>query len=184
MPTISRGDYRRMKGQLGELGFGTYREFVDSTLWREFKKRYFVCHRRKCRACGKETDLVSLHHSDYTVLLNPMRVIPICNTCHLRIHKELEPKYAKQGVKVNTRRVCKERKGMGKSMTLGRLRGSIVGYHGTRAGKKCKSWQALLKSWEKRKGKGTNGKCYLDFYYTHLDDAIDCAKALYRCFLV
>lgn len=75
---------------LVELGFATYKEYLESELWKGIKSEVF----KKSRTCSLCDGLAfQVHHLDYsreTLLgLNPRGLTPICRPCHEKV--EMRP---------------------------------------------------------------------------------------------
>lgn len=71
-----------------KLGYGTYHEYLKSSHWRNFKKRYFASHPRLCAVCGS-SEKIELHHVSYERLGNEREdsdVKPLCRPCHEVTH--------------------------------------------------------------------------------------------------
>ena len=73
---------------LSEIGM-TYKEYLQSDHWKEFKakasrrKRY-----KKCKVC-KSTNNLQLHHRHYRFLMHMHElhsIICLCDSCHNKIH--------------------------------------------------------------------------------------------------
>jgi hypothetical protein len=79
-------NYHQRNVILKSLGYETYRDYLDSELWRSIRKAVF--HRcRKCRLCGERAN--QAHHLDYdkdTLLgLRLDYIVPLCNGCHHKV---------------------------------------------------------------------------------------------------
>lgn len=72
---------------LRELGFATYKIYLESEQWKEIKRKAYAKHGYKCKLCPKKA--TELHHFSYSksVLLgNDLdKIIPVCGGCHLKI---------------------------------------------------------------------------------------------------
>jgi hypothetical protein len=78
--------------KLESLGFKTYVAYLQSDHWKEFRKRYFLRHKRICFCCGKKSR--DLHHIDYSYLGEERHkdVKPLCRSCHKKVHKLIRKK--------------------------------------------------------------------------------------------
>lgn len=86
---LSSKDYKKLCKQLEGLGFSNYGEFLDSELWKAFRKTLRKKHSfNRCNTCGEKTNQLSLHHKSYKRLLDPDLVCWVCDDCHKRIHQE------------------------------------------------------------------------------------------------
>lgn len=86
---LPKKDYKKLCKQLEGLGFSNYGEFLDSELWRAFRKTLRKKHGfDRCNTCGKKTNKLSLHHSSYKRLLDPDLVCWVCDNCHIEIHQK------------------------------------------------------------------------------------------------
>ena len=72
----------------------TYREYLGTWHWREFKIRYFEAHPKKCSHCQIENSLIQLHHVTYARVGNEDfgDVIPLCKRCHRAHHGAADSK--------------------------------------------------------------------------------------------
>ncbi len=72
---------------LRELGYATYRAYLDSPLWTSIKLRVYGKHGRKCVICPKRS--TELHHYSYSKAVlqgNDLdKIVPVCGGCHLKI---------------------------------------------------------------------------------------------------
>lgn len=87
---LSGKDLKNLKRQLKLYSFDSYQDFLDSDLWKEFRKVVKKKTVQTCNSCFKGAG-ENLHHRSYKRLLDPNLVIWLCNDCHKKIHKkELE----------------------------------------------------------------------------------------------
>lgn len=76
--------YESRKLNLEKLGFASYLDYLESSLWRSIKDRVKAKHGKKCVLCGE--DYSDMHHFRYGVddlsgkTLDNIK--PICRTCH------------------------------------------------------------------------------------------------------
>jgi uncharacterized protein YlaI len=88
---LSKNDYKKICKQLNLFGFRSYKEFVSSDLWKEFRK---VLYKKElpvaCSVCYKDSKYFHLHHTSYKRLLDPRLVRWVCEDCHQKVHKETE----------------------------------------------------------------------------------------------
>lgn len=97
---LPKNDYKKLIKQLNLYGFKSYKEFLESNLWREF--RTVVIKNRKgnrCESCGKK-GANHLHHRSYKRILDPKLVNFLCKDCHIKAHRKEEKSIedATQGV--------------------------------------------------------------------------------------
>lgn len=87
---LSGKDYKNLCKQLNIFGFSSYKDFLESDLWREFRRILRKKHPYdRCDSCMKEDSQLFLHHKTYKQLLNPEFVIWVCRDCHKQIHSEI-----------------------------------------------------------------------------------------------
>jgi hypothetical protein len=83
----NRGDYLGRAIVLKELGFSTYREYLQSDLWKSIRKRVCKIKGDACFLCGNKA--TELHHNSYRykdLVGKRLRYInPICHSCHGKI---------------------------------------------------------------------------------------------------
>lgn len=74
-----------------KLGFKSYHEYLKSDHWKDFRRRYFACHKRRCSICGK-TKRIELHHITYARLGHEQmdNVRPLCHFCHALTHRTVD----------------------------------------------------------------------------------------------
>lgn len=85
--TINEKDYKKLCRELNTYGFKTYKEFLESTLWSEFKKR-IPKGKGICKVCRKNKANLP-HHITYKKFLVPSNIVWICSSCHTKIHKDI-----------------------------------------------------------------------------------------------
>lgn len=82
-----RSSYQTRDDILLRLGFVSYKEYLNSDLWKLIRARGFKVHGNKCKICGQETNI--LHHKNYEwEILSGKTVnglVPLCKTCHYHI---------------------------------------------------------------------------------------------------
>jgi len=79
-------DYTGLGEQLRELGFSDYKSFIDSDLWKVFSRHLHTLSRfHKCLDC-RSGSRIHLHHAEYTSILDPLTIIPLCSKCHRKRH--------------------------------------------------------------------------------------------------
>jgi N-glycosylase/DNA lyase len=79
------------KKSLEEKGYSSYKEFLESSRWKELKNRAKKhIFYKSCRVCKTQNE-IDLHHKDYCHLHSMKSIIPLCRGCHDRIHE-----YAKE----------------------------------------------------------------------------------------
>lgn len=76
---------------LAQLGFSSYREYLDSDLWRSIRASVFRAKGRMCCCCGKRA--TQIHHTYYsfrTLSGDPASLEnsawPVCAKCHKKTH--------------------------------------------------------------------------------------------------
>lgn len=76
--------YQNRDQLLWGMGFGDYREYLQSELWSRIRGRAFKEHGSRCLLCGKRAAL--MHHRDYeysTLVGDDLSsLVPLCNLCH------------------------------------------------------------------------------------------------------
>jgi len=85
-------NYKRLRLKL--LGM-TYHEYIQSTHWRKFRKRYIKgLKSNQCEVYNCRNRAVLLHHRTYTRLGEEHRddVFFICNSCHDQVHEYIRRK--------------------------------------------------------------------------------------------
>lgn len=68
--------------------FKTYREYLQSTDWKQLKEIFYLMTRKICISCGDYEDL-QLHHSTYNSLGTKYEILDlkvVCDHCHIEIH--------------------------------------------------------------------------------------------------
>jgi 5-methylcytosine-specific restriction endonuclease McrA len=80
--------------QLRLLGYGTYRAYLLSGVWKKRRERYFRTHARACWICGT-SKAIHLHHANYERIGGKERdadLVPLCSSHHRGLHT-----FAKRG---------------------------------------------------------------------------------------
>ena len=76
-------------------GYEKYKKYIQSTDWEKVKEYiYSNVYQKKCYFCGRKEGedgaVINLHHNSYSNLYDeinhPEDVIPICASCHRRLH--------------------------------------------------------------------------------------------------
>ena len=76
-------------------GYDKYKKYIQSSDWEKVKEYiYSNVYQKKCYFCGRKEGedgaVINLHHNSYSNLYNeinhPEDVIPICASCHRRLH--------------------------------------------------------------------------------------------------
>lgn len=79
--------YEDRNAILKELGFGSYRHYLNSDIWRIVREMVFRVKGRKCFLCGREA--TQIHHNRYHVndlIGKRLKYInPVCRDCHEEI---------------------------------------------------------------------------------------------------
>lgn len=92
-----RTDQFSIPNRLAELGYKSYREYLESSHWQDLRKRYFASKMLKKCPCGRPGE--NLHHKTYKRLGNEwlMDVVLLCRLHHSEVHA-----YQKQMMENNT----------------------------------------------------------------------------------
>lgn len=89
--------YQSRDATLKELGFSSYAEYLNSSLWKQVRTKVFRVKGRSCHLCNGYAGMV--HHNRYhkNDLLgkNLSFLFPICAVCHERIE------FSKRGKKLD-----------------------------------------------------------------------------------
>lgn len=79
-------DKRERADSLSRLGFGSYRKYLASELWKSIRDRVLDRDKCACRRCGRPAKTV--HHSNYGYdVMRGVRLeslYAICGQCHVR----------------------------------------------------------------------------------------------------
>lgn len=106
---LSGNDYKKLCKQLNTFGFSSYKDFLESDLWREFRKVLRKKHPyNRCDSCLEEADQLFLHHRTYKRLLSPEFVIWVCKDCHQQIHREISKSVDEMTVELRTKKLGKK----------------------------------------------------------------------------
>lgn len=97
---ISRGDYKALVKQLNLFNFRTYKEFLDSDLWLQFRKRLLM-KEHPCYICEKAVGNIP-HHKDYTDLLSTHHICFLCPDCHRNVHQDIDAREGEVDVRIVT----------------------------------------------------------------------------------
>jgi hypothetical protein len=81
---VTRSNLNRLKN----LGYGSYREYLESDHWRALRARYRAS-RLPQRCLGCDSPHFQLHHRSYTRLGCELLedLLPLCGDCHKRVHE-------------------------------------------------------------------------------------------------
>lgn len=83
---IERLRYSRRNAILEFLGFGSYREYLNSPLWQEVRQKVLVGG--PCYVCGR-LNATQVHHQEYTeenLCGDSLQgMVPICGGCHRKV---------------------------------------------------------------------------------------------------
>lgn len=103
--------YRERKRVLLSMGFDSYKDYLESSLWATIRKRFLATH-KTCLGCGGEATQV--HHKSYTKKVLSGRgkghLYAVCRSCHERIEfrdrdgMKLSPRQATNKLKQLARR--------------------------------------------------------------------------------
>ena len=104
--------------RLANLGFASYDEYLFSSHWTNFRKRFIG---RKCEGCGGRW--VNLHHVNYERLGAELDedVVPLCRDCHEYVHKVCKERRWKISPR-STERALNERRGIPQEARVPRRR--------------------------------------------------------------
>lgn len=74
--------------ELLSLGFKSYADYLDSTLWANIRRDVFTRWGRQCKACGFAA--TQIHHANYASATlcgdSTDALWPVCGDCHKRAH--------------------------------------------------------------------------------------------------
>lgn len=80
--------YRVRQAALKELGFSTYKDYLESELWLTIRTRILERDDHKCRICRKKK-AVAVHHTTYSILVlagkMDTQLMAVCGGCHKRV---------------------------------------------------------------------------------------------------
>lgn len=70
--------------------FKTYKEYLNSDLWKEKKKTILSSLGKKCNRCGTKKGRIDIHHLTYDRVTNEKLsdVIVLCAECHSKEHNK------------------------------------------------------------------------------------------------
>lgn len=76
---------------LTKLGFDTYEDYLQSSLWRNIRAEIFHRDKLKCRVCGNRAKLV--HHQRYDIGTmqgkQNQNLVSMCHRCHEQAHYDV-----------------------------------------------------------------------------------------------
>lgn len=79
--------YTQRNAVLAEMGFSSYRQYLESEVWKDIRNRALDFHGRRCRLCNAYTR--TLHHLSYSRRVlegeDLLMLVPLCGGCHLSI---------------------------------------------------------------------------------------------------
>jgi hypothetical protein len=80
-------DYRGFRERLRDAGFQSYKEYLQSELWRQKKAEFFEVRPRKCWVCNSQ-DQFELHHKTYERVTSERLddLVGLCGKCHDKVH--------------------------------------------------------------------------------------------------
>jgi hypothetical protein len=80
-------DYRGFRERLRDAGFQSYKEYLQSELWRQKKAEFFEVRPRKCWVCSSQ-DQFEVHHKTYERVTSERLddLIGLCGKCHDKVH--------------------------------------------------------------------------------------------------
>ncbi len=166
--TIGKKDYIYLVQQLESYGFKNYQDFLNSALWKEFRK-YIPKKTAKCNICN--TNLATIaHHFSYRNLLNINGIRWVCKECHEEIHTKIKTLKGHTPVKIVTFKLKRKKspkihkpKPLLKFVRDIHVEWSIIGYNGA-GGKNFTKFEDFKEAWLKR-----TRQEYLDIYWTKPD---------------
>jgi len=72
---------------LKELGYNSYAEYLESSLWATVRRKGWAQHGNDCKLCGEKANV--LHHLSYSkaVLVGDKigELVPLCDLCHTKV---------------------------------------------------------------------------------------------------
>lgn len=83
----NRYEYAGRNAVLAQLGFRSYRDYLESALWKAIRLRALAKAKYRCKICGRHATQV--HHTRYTIQelrgesIKHLR--PLCADCHRRV---------------------------------------------------------------------------------------------------
>lgn len=80
-------DYRGFRERLRDAGFQSYKEYLQSELWRQKKAEFFQVRPRRCWVCNSE-DQFEVHHKTYERVTCERLddLVGLCGKCHDKVH--------------------------------------------------------------------------------------------------
>jgi len=79
--------YKSRNDWLARMGFGSYRDYLNSDLWRDIRRKVFAAKGSRCRICRKKA--TELHHHRYhgndLAGIKTKFIHPVCRACHISI---------------------------------------------------------------------------------------------------
>lgn len=89
--------FNEFKRALSFMGFQTYKDYLDSSFWKEIRRRILARDDKKCHCCGKEASIAHHRNYEFEVMMGNKdeSLISVCNNCHCNIH------YDRNGKKVS-----------------------------------------------------------------------------------
>lgn len=104
-------EYAKRNATLKQLGFASYREYLESPLWAEIRARVFRLKGSECFLCGGAA--TQLHHNRYRLEEltgdNLKEIKPLCRPCHEQIEFFMQQKRPIRQVKAWYHRMRRER---------------------------------------------------------------------------
>lgn len=81
---------RKFKKRLKQLGFASYRDYLNSELWKNNRRRFLESgfFNGKCKICHCRSSRIEIHHRSYKRIGQEMLIdmIGVCPECHEAIH--------------------------------------------------------------------------------------------------
>jgi hypothetical protein len=85
---------RTFADKLADLGFASYRDYLNSALWAGIRSRVYDVKGRTCIRC-KERPATEVHHTKYDddtlAGRSIISLVPVCRDCHEREHDISQP---------------------------------------------------------------------------------------------
>ena len=86
---LSKLQAQELRDNLRTLGFNSYAQYLNSTLWKSIRQKVIDRDGGTCRGCG--SDSFSVHHSQYSLATLKGELLvhlhSTCGRCHREFHK-------------------------------------------------------------------------------------------------
>lgn len=79
--------YKEFRDKLRNAGFQSYKEYLQSELWRQKKAEFFEVRPRSCWVCNSQ-DQFEVHHKTYERVTCERLddLVGLCGKCHDKVH--------------------------------------------------------------------------------------------------